>query len=333
MTRPMACSQARHMRTTKAITTSAKPRARHFDRGFRLALPAVALLAACSSSLTDPATTGSAGSGGATGGFIGECGGLSGAGNCARGGTGGSGGSGGTTGAGATGVGGSGGSAPLPECAQVAVAFGVCFVNDAEDRTRFDFTAQTSGTATIEAVGSGNAPASCRDWRAVGIRNPSDWWIQARAADKRLWTMGVNGLGSTPPVRVGDTVTLDVDWRINTTIPGAVTYNGKLQLSDAAGTPLLWAESRAFGGLGSIPDPSTWISFASGGAACSAGPCFADQQMIRSNVIATVNGNSATLPPNGVASLDNYTLGVTAFSNLCGDYAPPFEAAAAKVLF
>jgi len=319
MTRPTACSQARHMRTTKAITTSAKPRARHFDRGFRLALPAVALLAACSSSLTDPATTGSAGSGGATGGFIGECGGLSGAGNCARGGTGGSGGSGGTTGAG-----GSGSSVPLPACAQVAVAFGVCFVNDAEDRTRFDLTAQTSGAATIEAVGSGNAPASCREWRAVGIRNPSDWWIQARAADRRLWTIGVNGLGSTPPVRVGDTITLDIDWRPNLAVPGIVGATGKLQLSDATGMPLLFAGSNA--------DPATWISFASGGAACMTGDICLGQQVTETNVIATVNGNSATLPPYGVASLDNYTLGVTTFSSLCGDYAPPFEAAAAKVL-
>jgi len=320
------------MRTTKAITTSAKPRARHFDRGFRLALPAVALLAACSSSLTDPATTGSAGSGGATGGFIGECGGLSGAGNCARGGTGGSGGTtggGGNGGAGATGVGGSGGTAPLPACTVSAPTFGVCLVNDAEDLRRIG-DVRTSGTATIEAIGSGNAPAPCREAHAVGIRNPSDWWIQARAADNRIWTIGVQGLGgSTPLVHVGDTVALDVDWSYSTAVPGAVGADAKLQLSDAAGTPLLWAGSSAWGGAGSIPSPATWISFAPGAAAC-AETCGLNQQT-RTNVIATVNGSSMTLPPNGGATVNYYDLGVTYFSSLCGDYAAPFEAAAVKV--
>jgi hypothetical protein len=203
-------------------------------------------------------------------------------------------------------------------------------VNDTEDSRRGYTDVQTSGPATVEAVGSGNAPAPCREAHAVGIRNPSDWWIQARAADNRLWTIGVQGLGgSTPPVHVGDTVTLDVDWHYSLAVPGAAGANGKLQLSDAAGTPLLWAGSSPWGGTGSIPSPATWISFAPAGATC-AETCAVNQQ-IRTNVIATVDGSAMTLPPDGTATLNGYALGVTYFSGLCGDYAPPFEAAAVKL--
>ncbi len=299
------------------MTALAKHRARHFDRGFRSALPAVALLAACSSSLNDPSTAGSAGRGG-NGGFTNDCGALSGAGNCARGGS-----------SGPTGAGGTGGSAPLPACTATAATFGVCFVNDAEDPNRLPFDASTSGAATVEAIGSGYAPASCRERHAVGIRNESDWWIQARAADNRLWTIGVSGLGAgAPAIHVGDTVSLVIDWHNSTAVPGAVGANGNLQLSDAAGTPLLWAGSSAWGAT-QTPNPSTWISFAPGGAAC-AETCAVNPGN-RTDVIATVNGSSTTLPPDGAATLSGYSLAATYFASLCGDYAPPFEAAAVKV--
>jgi hypothetical protein len=150
------------------------------------------------------------------------------------------------------------------------------------------------------------------------MRGPSHWWVRARAADGRVWTIGVLGLGgSTPPVRTGDVVTLDLDWR--TYDPVAMRApDGQLQLSDASGTPLLWA------GAGR---KSTWISFAPGDDACvPPASC-----MVQTNVIATVNGSSTTLPPYGAASLGGYFLQVTTFPRLCGDYISGLEAAAAKV--
>jgi len=315
---------------------------RHFDRGFRSALrssvPAVALLAACSASLNTSNDTGSAGAGGATGGFRGECGALSGAGNCARGGTGGGAGTtgdggttgdagttggGGTGGSGATGVGGSGGTASLPACTVFGPTFSVCFANDMETpATTTDLRLTTSGAATIEAVGSGAAPPSCVSAHGIGTRGSDPWWIQARAADNRLWTIGAAGLGAaTPPVRVGDTVSLDINWHEYSVVQASLEKQGRLQISDGTGTPLLWAGANA--------SAETWISFTPGDYACASSSTFCDPRM--KNVIATVNGTSMTLPPYGAASLGGYFLQVTQFSPFCGDYAAPFEAAAARV--
>ena len=99
-----------------------------------------------------------------------------------------------------------------------------------------------------------------------------------------------------------------------------------LQLSDAAGTPLLWAGSTT--GVRPLPNPN-WISFMRGDYVCGSLDTFCDRR--ESNVIATVNGSSTTLPPYGAASLGGYSLQVTYFARLCGDYTPAFQAAAAKV--
>jgi hypothetical protein len=335
------------MRTNTAVTRSVTRPARHFDRGFRSALrgslPAVALLAACSGSLnTNPqGTAGSVGGAGDAGATGMECGTRSGAGNCVLSGQAGVGGTtgiggadsvgtagiGGTGGGGATGIGGSGGSVPLPACAVNGPMFGVCFVNDAEARP-VTGDAQTSGAATIEAVGSGATPVSCSNVRYIGMSEPSHWWFQARAADNRLWTIGVRGLGGTPIVRPGDVVTLDLDWDVGYLGIGVTSRNGLLQVSDAAGTPLLWAGSTQFRGPG-LPDAPTWISFAAGDYACGSVDMYCDRR--ERNVIATVNGSSMTLPPYGAASLGGYSLQVTYFAHFCADWEPPFEAAAAKV--
>ena len=268
-------------------------------------MPAVLLLVGCSSSLniSDPGTagtpSGTAGIGGTTG-------------------------SGGAGGGGATGIGGSGGPVPLPACTASGPGFGVCFVNDAEARP-ITTNAHTSGAATIEAVGSGAAPVVCPSERVIG-GGPSNWWFQARAADNRLWTISVLGLaGSTPLVRTGDVVTLDLDWRASVLIQGSDSV-GQLQLSDAVGTPLLWASAKSSAG----PDDPTWISFAGGDYVCGSVDMNCDRR--QANVIATVNGSSMTLPPYGAASLGGYFVQVTESSKLCGDSARPFQAAAAKVL-
>ena len=322
--------------------------ARHFDRGFRSALrsslPAVVLLAACSGGL-NPSNPGTAGTGGAGTAGIGGTGsatagiggttGIGGTGGATAGigGTGGAtagiGGTGGGRGMDTGGTGGSGGSVPLPACPANAPTFGICIGNDAEGSAPASLDTHTSGAATIEAVGSAVAPVSCRYGRAIGKWGPSDWWFQARSADNRLWTIGVQGLaGSTPLVSTGDVVTLDVDWKGSCIGPANCFSDGRLQLSDATGTPLLWAGRRSI--LRAFPNDQTWISFAAGDYVCGTGGTFCD--MRQSNVVATVNGSSTTLPPFGAASVGGYFVGVTYFpAGLCGDSAPPFDAAAAKV--
>jgi hypothetical protein len=334
------------MRTTTVVSRSVKRPARHFDRGFRSALrgslPAVALIAACSGSLntSDPGSGGTGG-GGDAGGTGSECGGFSGAGNCVLSGQAGAGGTtgiggadnvgtagiGGIGGGGATGgTGGSGGSVPLPACTASGVTFGVCIGNDAEGTSPTSLDTHTSGAATIEAVGVA-APVSCR--RAIGKGGPSDWWFQARAADNRLWTIGVQGLGgSTPLVRQGDVVTLDADWKTGCAGPANCFSDGRLQLSDAAGTPLLWAGARSI--LGAFPNP-TWISFAAGDYVCGSVDMYCDRR--ERNVSATVNGSSMTLPPDGAASIGGYLVEAPSHfpASLCGDSGPNFLAAAVKV--
>src|SRR5262245_50913381 len=232
------------MRTIAAVVTSVRRPARHFDRGFhrsalRSSVPVVALLVACSSSLDPSSLQGTGGSAGGTGG--GDSGGTTGIGGASSGatagtvGSGGIAGIGGTGGGGATGIGGSGDSVPLPACPANAPTFGVCIGNDAEGSSPPSLDTHTSGAATIEAVGSVVGPVACRYGRAIGKYGPSAWWFQARAADNRLWTIGVQGLGgSTPLVSKGDVVRLDVDWKTICAGPANCSPDGLLQLSDAA---------------------------------------------------------------------------------------------------
>ena len=135
--------------------------------------------------------------------------------------------------------------------------------------------------------------------------------------------------GSTPLVSKDDLVTLDLDWKVPCAGPANCWSDGLVQLSDAAGTPLLWARAQPNFSASPVVAP-TWISFAAGDYVCGSGDTFCDFK--ESNVIATVNGSSMTLPPYGSASLGGYLVGVTYFTaGLCGDSMPVFEAAAAKV--
>jgi hypothetical protein len=79
--------------------------------------------------------------------------------------------------------------------------------------------------------------------------------------------------------------------------------------------------------------PRHWISFAPGGNGCAMNDCGSIQRAVQM-VIATVNGNSMTLPPNGAATVEGYAVGVTYFAGACpnGDYIPSFQAAALKLL-
>ena len=220
----------------------------------------------------------------------------------------------------------------LPACTVFGPTFGVCVVNDMdvlgpESPLPFYGVTNTSGPATIEAVGSGAAPAQCQLARWFGLDRPSQWWLQARAADNRLWTIGVLGLGdSTPLIRAGDAVTLDFDWDGPGEAAGSRGPHAQLQLSDAAGAPLLWAGANA--------PASTWISFTAGEDVCAGSTACASGMATQRNVIATVNGSSMTLPPFGAASLGSYILQVTEFEPRCpgGDFEPNFQAAAARVL-
>ena len=288
-------------------------RSRHFDRAFGLI--AVSLLVACS-----------AGGIGGTGG---------------SGGTGETGGTGGTWDAGGTGDTGDtgeadGGSDP-PVCAGGAPPFGVCFVNDADvlPLPHLEINTPATGTngpaaATIVNVGTGTAPAQCESARKFGARGTSDWWFQAQTTD-RLWTIGVHGLGNTPLVRKDDSVTLDLAWR-GTTDGNAYGWPvGQLQLSDAAATPLLWSAAMSGGTPTSGPG---WLMLAPGVAVCrTTDPCDSGGY----DVVFTVKGSMATLPPFGAADIGGYHVANGALIKgasqpQCYDaYGQAYAAAAAKV--
>jgi hypothetical protein len=260
--------------------------------------------------------TGNAGGAGAGG----ECGFASGAGNCIV--------TGGTGGGGTTGTGGGGGATPLPTCGVTPPVFRVCFVTLGDAGIPLPRETHMSGPATITVVGTGSTPVTCPREQTIGIGGQGPgWWLQARAADGNLWTIAVEGLGgNTPLVRTGDLVTLTIDWTFSYPVPPEYFANGLLQLSDAAGTPVLWAGTA--GGTRSLPAAPTWISFTAGDYVCSGG-AFCDTR--QSNVIASVNGSSTTLPPYGAASVGGYFLQATTFSAQCLDSVPLFHAAAAKI--
>lgn len=228
-------------------------------------------------------------------------------------------------------------------CASSAPPFGVCFVSDADVLPVPQYVwndhlgTRTKGpsAATIVAVGTGAAPAQCESARWFGARGASDWWFQARTAD-RLWTIGVHGLGNASVVRENDNVTLDLDWR-GTTDSGFGPPSGHLQLSDAAATPLLWS-SATYGSntenYGAGYGPS-WLKITPGVQVCSTAD-FCDDGGY--DAVFTVNGAVATLPPSGAADVGGYHVANGALikkrlvTMSCYDYfGPPYAAGAAKI--
>jgi hypothetical protein len=251
---------------------------------------------------------------------------AAGTGNCGApsGGTGGSAGSGASTGTAGT----VGTTPPLPACVGGTPSFGICFMSDADvlplPALSQDQGVSTTGVAAIVGVGTGSAPASCESARAFGVRGTSDWWFQAKAADNHVWTIGVHGLGNAPLVHKDDTVTLNLVWR-GYQISGFGPPYGELQLSDASATPLLWASADK--------NTTTWLTLTPGAATCAfTNSC----DVSRSDVVASINGSTTTVPSFGAAYLGGYYLAVgqsvKTAANQCSDYfGPGLAAAAAKV--
>jgi hypothetical protein len=247
------------------------------------------------------------------------------------------GGRGGSPGSGGTGGTGTGGSPPLPACPTAPVTFGVCFVNDADvlplPPPTQDPGTRTNGAAaaTVTNVGTGAAPASCESARSFGAPGPSGWWFQARTGDNRLWTIGVHGLGATPLVHANDSVTLNLDWR-GTSISSFGPPSGRMELTDAGSTPLLWAVAAA-GTATLINNGSTWLTMAPNAPACA--PQVNSCDGFGYDMLATVNGSQAVVAPNGATDVGGYHLVTGAFvkpTQSCADYfGPPFAAAAVKL--
>jgi hypothetical protein len=220
----------------------------------------------------------------------------------------GSGGIGGTGDAIGGGSGGAGGASALPMCPSGTPTFSVCAVSDADVLPLANGTggspakdAVVAAAATVEAMGTGEAPAQCQRARLFGAVVSSDWWLQVRTVDAKLWTIGVHGLGDAPGIQNGDHVTLDVQiersvpWNPGSIMPTKSV--GFIQLSDAGGTPLLFAGSDA-----SMP---TWLSLERGQPRCAIeGVC----AVTRYDVTATVNGSVATLQSFGAAHIGGYYL-------------------------
>jgi hypothetical protein len=187
-----------------------------------------------------------------------------------------------------------------------------------------------AAAATVEAVGTGAAPAQCQSARVFGAATSSDWWLQVRTADRKLWTIGVGGLGNTVMIKAGDSVTLDLVYQYTPAggfwqMPAAIS--GHLQLSNATGTPLLWAGLNSF-------SSGTWLSLMSGQALCDqkTGLC----PSTRYEIMATINGSVATLAPFSATSLAGYHLAVGEYAIVrqiihteCAFMGPPALAAAA----
>jgi len=203
-------------------------------------------------------------------------------------------------------TGGTGGSAPLPVCQDGVTPFGVCFVNDADTfplpSGAQDTISQTMAATTVQEVGLGAAPASCESARVFGTRGTSDWWLQAKAGDGRLWTIGVRGLGNAPPAKKGDQVALTLFWNGTLRGLGYGPPSGELQLSDPSGRPLLWAGSINTGFM------TTWMYLGRGDAACSfpADSC----DMTRFNVAGAIDNQPVRMPPFGGAYIGSYFVAV-----------------------
>lgn len=291
-------------------------------------------------------SSGSGGTGTTTGGTTGIGGtnasaGRGGAAGTAIGGMGGTGGFGGSD-TGGGGTGGLGGSS-LPACPIGKPTFSVCAVNDADV---LPFVPPLSGSggaggeyiqaaaATVEAVGTGPAPARCQEARIFGAAASSDWWLQVRTADTKLWTIGLGGLGSVPFVQTGDAVKLDLLFHI--TPAGSFTAShqvGYVQVSDAAGTPLLWAGSDSYAS-------GTWLALGRGPVVCSDMPVGLSCRYNRYEVMATINGSTANIMPFTTLSVGGYDLSVGEYDDPgtpitqtgCAAAGPPaFANAAVKV--
>ena len=92
------------------------------------------------------------------------------------------------------GIGGSGGATTRPTCPSGMVTFSICVVNDA-DMLPLGGSGGASGAihdsivaaaATVEAIGTGAAPAQCQNARVFGAAVSSDRWLQVRTADTKL---------------------------------------------------------------------------------------------------------------------------------------------------
>lgn len=292
-----------------------------------IGLPAALLLVGCSASLGNEGRPGTAGSSG-TGGMI--------DGTAGRGGTGGAGGRGGTGGP----------SVPDLACPTGTPTFSVCVVNDADVLPlpisgtggmagRFRDSV-TNATASVEAVGTGSAPAQCENARVFGAAATTDWWFQVRTADKKLWTIGLSGLGNAPVLKTGDSVTLDLTYERTTdwgSVPiGPVRVDGYVQLSNATRTPLLWAGTSA-------GYSATWLQLNKGQALCTITSAQYDCPSTRYEVMATVNGSVAAVAPFSAANVGGYYLAVGEYnigmprtqSSCVFDAPPPFAAAAVKI--
>jgi hypothetical protein len=174
---------------------------------------------------------------------------------------------------------------------------------------------------TVEAIGTGAAPAQCRSGVVFGAAANSDRWLQVRTPDQVLWTIGLGGLGNAPMVATGDHLTFDLEF-----YGASVGGGGYVQLSDAAGTPLVWAGSTTFG--------LTWLSLTRGGPVC--GIANGSGCSFRYDVAVTLNGTVATAAPFSAMSIGGYDLavgeyddGMATTSSGCGYPAFPLFAAAA----
>lgn len=270
-----------------ADTAGSMGQTRHFDRGRRLliGLAAAVLLVACSRDLGGNGQTGTgAGQGGSSrGGFAG------------------------TAAGGNSGSGGAGGTAMSAACPAGTPTFSVCVVSSA-DMMPFPMTVSdsvTAAAATVEAVGTGSAPAQCQSARVFGAATTSDRWFQVRTADKVLWTVGLAGLGNAPMIQVGDAVTLDLVYArpmYASQVTGLEAV-GHVQVSATSGTPLLWAGANNY-------YSAAWLSLMTGQALCRDTTTNAGCPSTRYEVMATVNGSSATLAPFSATSIGGYYLAV-----------------------
>jgi len=239
--------------------------------------------------------------------------------------------SGGTGGSGSsTGTGGTSGTTSLPACVDRTPSFGVCFVSTLDvlplPNRIYDPGVSTSGTAEIYEVGTGPAPGSCESARWFGAPGTSDWWLRAEAATGGYWIIGVHGLGPAPLANVNDYVNLNLSWRGYGIAPGYGGPYGELLLESLVNGPLLWASSDK--------NTTSWVQLTTGAAVCKPTRlCIGDQ----TDVIATINGSTMTVPSFGSTSLGGFFLAVgeshapIVRNNIsdCADYYNPSRDAAA----
>jgi hypothetical protein len=216
-------------------------------------------------------------------------------------------------------------------------------VNDADNLPipprNMDGGTRTTGITSIEAVGTGAAPAQCENARwFAGAPGASEWWLQARAQDGHLWTLGLHGLGAAPTLKKGDLVNLDLQYRgFQQSSFGPPL--GTLLMSDANAAPLLWAVANASGPPQEVSsNVDVWLRFISPERVCQfdspTTPCMGPEIMLAYTVF--VRGEMATLQPFGSADLGGFRVAIGA-SVLDGqpcapDYwGSPFEAVAAKL--